>query len=237
MKTLMLLCLVAHLTMVGLANAQEKATWLGRRVFTKYGTVLRVGGRVVDDEGRTASLRSSGRERAITRVYRVEGIQGEWLWLQDEKSGISGWVRSRFVIPYERAVDYFTNHIRANPQWACYVNRGDIWMEKGEYDIAISDFNEAIRLEPGDATPYCCRGIAWVGKKEYDKAIADSDEAIRIEPRFALAYYNRGVAWRSKAEYDKAISDFSKAIPLDPTNASVFNSRGSVRGIRSARRG
>ena len=60
--------------------------------------------------------------------------------------------------------------------------------DKKEYDKAIADYNEAIRLDPeGRRSPYYNRGYAWYDKKEYDKAIADYNEAIRLDPRDALA--------------------------------------------------
>ena len=65
-------------------------------------------------------------------------------------------------------------------------------VQKKEYDKAIADYGEAIRLDPKDAFAYNSRGLAWYSKKEYDKAIADYDEAIRLKPDFAVAYYNRG---------------------------------------------
>ena len=100
-----------------------------------------------------------------------------------------------------------------------YNNRGDAWDAKEEYDKAIADYNEAIRLDPKYAVAYNNRGAAWCAKKEYDKAIADYDEAIRLDPKYATAYNDRGGAWYDKEEYDKAIADFDEAIRLDPKYA------------------
>ena len=108
-----------------------ESPWIGKRVFTQYGTVLKVDNNVVDDEGRTASVTSSGKDRRSARVYRVEHTNGEWLWLQDEKSGICGWVQSKYVIPFDQAIDFYTNQIRANPQAANYCTRGLVWNAKG----------------------------------------------------------------------------------------------------------
>ena len=48
--------------------------------------------------------------------------------------------------------------------------RGGLWYDKGEYDKAIADFTEAIRLELEYAVDYVYRGRACVSKKSYDKA-------------------------------------------------------------------
>ena len=71
-------------------------------------------------------------------------------------------------------------------------NRGDAWAAKKEYDKAIADFNEAIRLDPKLALAFTDRGNAWRAKKEYDKAIADFNEVIRLDPKNAWAYNSRG---------------------------------------------
>jgi tetratricopeptide (TPR) repeat protein len=195
MKTVLKWLVVAHLAMAGLAHGQAKDPWIGKRVFTQYGTVLKVGNVVVDDEGRSADARASGKARGFSRVYRVEHTNGEWLWLKGEESGISGWVQSKYVIPYEQAIDFYTNQIRSRPTASLYCHRGNIWLEKKEYDIAIADYNEAIRAEPGEAIYFSNRGNAWAGKKEYGKALADYNEAIRLDPRDAQSHNNRAWLW------------------------------------------
>ena len=208
---------------------QDNSSWVGKRVITHYGAVLQIGNQVVDDEERTTNLAISGKERSILRVYRVEHVNGNWLWLKAENRGVEGWVKAEFVIPYDRAVDYFTNQIRANPnegQW--YNYRGTVWGLRGEYDIAIADFNEAIRLDPGNEDAFNSRGIARRHKNDFDKAIADHNDAIRLNPKFSLAFMGRGLVWSQKKDYENAIADYSEAIRLDPKYAAAFIGRGWV---------
>jgi tetratricopeptide (TPR) repeat protein len=107
-----------------------------------------------------------------------------------------------------------------------YFERGNESAEKEEYDAAITDFTEAIRLEPDVAAIYNRRGIAYHAKKEYDQAIADFTEAIRHKPDVARFYYSRGIVYNEKDEYDAAIADFTEAIRLKPDVAVIYNSRG-----------
>jgi tetratricopeptide (TPR) repeat protein len=51
-----------------------------------------------------------------------------------------------------------------------YNNRGDAYYKKGDYDRAIQDFSEAIRLSPSFGY-YRERGIAYNEKGDYDQAI------------------------------------------------------------------
>jgi tetratricopeptide (TPR) repeat protein len=105
-----------------------------------------------------------------------------------------------------------------------FSNRGVEWQAKGNYDRAIADYGEAIRLNPRHANAYSNRGIAWSAKGDNDRAIADYGEAIRLNPQYAYAYRNRGLAWRAKGDYDRAIADYGEAIRLNPQFASAYNS-------------
>ena len=120
----------------------------------------------------------------------------------------NGWIGKRVVQKYSK----FTLQI--------------VWQAKQEYDKAIADYNEAIRLDPKFTIAYNNRGLARSDKQEYDKAIADFNEAIRLDPKFAYAYNNRGSAWEAKQELDKAIADYTEAIQLDPKDAYAYLTRG-----------
>jgi tetratricopeptide (TPR) repeat protein len=98
-----------------------------------------------------------------------------------------------------------------------------------EYDKAIEDFTEAIRLGLTDAYikhAYYQRYRAWAFKGEYEKAIADCSEAIRIDPHYVDAYVARGLSWDELGKYDKAIADYNEALRIDPQSANAYHNRG-----------
>ena len=108
---------------------------------------------------------------------------------------------------------------------ADYYNSGVDHANKGEHDLAISDYTKAIEINPRHASAYCNRGVAYGEKDEYDLAISDYTKAIEVDPKFAGAYYNRGIAFSDKSEYDQAISDYSKAIEINPRFANAYCNR------------
>jgi tetratricopeptide (TPR) repeat protein len=55
-------------------------------------------------------------------------------------------------------------------------------MDNGDYDAAIEQLDEAIRLEPKQAKHQGLRGMAWLRKGEYAKGIADLKAAIAMNP-------------------------------------------------------
>src|SRR5262249_43421375 len=104
--------------------------------------------------------------------------------------------------------------------------------QKTEFDNAVRDFSESIRLNPLDALTYLDRGIAYKARKEYDKAVADYTEAIQLDPNWAHAYYDRANVYRVRKEYDKAVADYTEAVRLDPKDADAHYNRAIVYRVR-----
>src|SRR5262245_58050791 len=72
-----------------------------------------------------------------------------------------------------------------------YNNRGNAYMAKGEYDRAVQDYDESIKLNANYARAFNNRGVAYQKKGAYDLAIKDFDEAIRLNPSYTNDFPNR----------------------------------------------
>ncbi len=61
-----------------------------------------------------------------------------------------------------------------------YINRGNAYKGKGEYDQAIADFTKAIELDPKVADAYNNRGYAYEKKGETNQALVDYKKASEL---------------------------------------------------------
>jgi tetratricopeptide (TPR) repeat protein len=107
-----------------------------------------------------------------------------------------------------------------------FNNRGVAHRLNGEYDKALQDYEQAIRLNPGSPSYYNNRGIIYRIKHDYDRAIADYDEAIWLQNDYPAAFYNRALAYADKGEYDHALADFEVVLRFDAKNALALYARG-----------
>ena len=112
-----------------------------------------------------------------------------------------------------------------------YNNRGDAYTSKGEYELAIQDYDESIKLNPNYAKPFNNRGVAYQKKGDYDLALKDFDAAINIDPNYADAFANRAEIYQKKGDYPSALRDFDEAIRLQPALGVVWNERCWTRAI------
>jgi tetratricopeptide (TPR) repeat protein len=115
-----------------------------------------------------------------------------------------------------------------------YNNRGNAYTAKGDYDRAIEDFDQSIKLKGTYTKPFNNRGVAYLKKGEYDIAIEAFDEAIKLNPNYADAFANRAAAYLKTNEYDRAARDYDEAIRLATNLEAVWNGRCWVRAILGA---
>ena len=121
-----------------------------------------------------------------------------------------------------------------------YHYRGNAYLEQGDFDHAIADFAQAIRLNPNLPQSFYDRGRAYLAKKDYGRAIQDFNQTIRLNPDIPEVYDSRGVAYHDDGDMDRAGQDFDGAIMLDSNYAPAFVHRGNLysdkgdfdRGIR-----
>ena len=117
---------------------------------------------------------------------------------------------------------------RERPQQlaTAYRARAEAYRQKGQFERAIADYSEAIRLNPTYAVAFHERGSAYNAKGDSDKALADLNEAIRLDAKSAAAYTNRGRVYERQKKYDEAIADHDMAIKLNPKLAIAYANRG-----------
>jgi tetratricopeptide (TPR) repeat protein len=80
--------------------------------------------------------------------------------------------------------------------------------EQGEFELALSDLNEAIRLAPRDYQALLTRGRTYQAVGDLDGAIRDFTTVIDFVPASLHAHYNRGLCFMQKGRKAEAADDF-----------------------------
>ena len=99
----------------------------------------------------------------------------------------------------------------------------------GQYNAAIIDFDNAIRLKSECSPTYGMRGLAKYMLGQYDAAIVDFNTTVQLKPDGESGYFCRGLAKVQIGQYDAAIIDFDNAIRLKPDYAVAYYNLGNAR--------
>ena len=118
-----------------------------------------------------------------------------------------------------------------------FLASGNKKCSESDFEGAITDYSQAIRLKPDFAEAYNSRGKVKAFLGDIQGALADYNQAIRLKPDYAQAYYNRGNAKDDLGDKQGAIADYNQAISLKPDYAQAYFNRGIVKFALGDREG
>ncbi len=104
-------------------------------------------------------------------------------------------------------------------------NMGRDYWDKGKYEAAVSEFKEAINIDPIYADAHCGLGRVYLGQGKLIEAKNSVKESLRLKNNNysdarklsnALENYRLGLNFLNNRQWDKAITEFQAAINLEP---------------------
>ena len=99
---------------------------------------------------------------------------------------------------WRNAIRFFSKAIKLDADFSdAYIKRGKAYCEQDEpmYNLAILDFNKAVRLKPDDSRIYRARGYAYYMLSKYSKAIGDCNRSLRIDSKQSFIYVVRAMSY------------------------------------------
>lgn len=106
-----------------------------------------------------------------------------------------------------------------------YLLRADIAIHRNQdYNQALKDMDEAIRLQPKYAGYYINRAFIRYRLDDYFGAMSDYDYSLQLDPSNFVAYYNRALLRMEVHDFNKAIDDLSQVLAMRPNEyRALFN--------------
>lgn len=143
---------------------------------------------------------------AVFAALSVLTVMQEAVW----KDSIALWTHEINTVPDRPALAYY--------------NRGIAYEDAGYRVKAVSDFSEAVRLDPKYINAYAYRGYVYRMLKKMDLALKDYDTVLRFDPNYAKAYLNKAVIYIETGRYLEAEKELKVSLGLAPENPhTVYN--------------
>ncbi len=93
------------------------------------------------------------------------------------------------------------------------------YYDKGMIDKAIENFNEVLKIDPGNAKANYNLGNAYADKGMFDEAISVYKKALEEEPGLIDAYLNLSILYLDMELIDEAISLCKQAVKTNPNDS------------------
>jgi tetratricopeptide (TPR) repeat protein/predicted aspartyl protease len=103
------------------------------------------------------------------------------------------WARVLANRDLDKALDDCNRALRHGQIAAVLDSRGYVYLRRSQFDLAIADFSEALKLQPTYATSLYGRGLARLGKGDKAAAVADIAAATALRPNVAETFKRYGL--------------------------------------------
>lgn len=119
---------------------------------------------------------------------------------------------------YEEAIELYTHSIEAFPTAEAYTFRGWAYSFQKNYQQAVAECLQAIKVDPDFGNPYNDIGAYLIEQGHWEAAIPWFQKALAA-PRYeayCFPHFNLGRVYERKREWEKARLHYHCAIELNP---------------------
>jgi Flp pilus assembly protein TadD/mono/diheme cytochrome c family protein len=116
--------------------------------------------------------------------------------------------------------------------FVAHCNLGALLATRGEYREAISNFEQALRVEPASATARNGLGAGLLAEGHFDDAIRELREALRLDPVHLNARLNLARALKAKGDLNGAAAELDAFLKQKPDNADAQSALGFVHSMQ-----
>jgi len=145
----------------------------------------------------------------------IVGLMGWMIWF--------GFLTNNRIKVWNNSIKLYNDVLSKYPDVAIvYYDRGIAKLEKSDVTGALSDFSNAIRINPYLDDAWIYRGNIKAGQKNLEGALYDLNKAIELKPGKAMAYVNRGSVLFMMNYSKGACIDWQRASKLGNKQAFIM---------------
>lgn len=120
--------------------------------------------------------------------------------------------------------------INGDGRTQAYKLRGDRYRGLRDWDRALSDYNQVIRMRGDHPGAYYRRSEVYLAQGQYDLAMADAERVVRIVPDTPGGYRVRcEIRIARNTELDLAMQDCNRAIEINSIDTAALSARGILK--------
>jgi len=109
-----------------------------------------------------------------------------------------------------------------------FAIRGFIYFDSKQYDNALLDLSECIKLKKDFSEGYFYRAKSYYYQGKLENALNDFNKFISLDSTDSSAFYYRGIIYMRTNKYLEAIKDFNEVLKKEPKYAKIYRLKGEI---------
>jgi len=126
------------------------------------------------------------------------------------------------VAAFEKARSY-----KAFSESGRLVNAGVAYGMNGQFDKALADLEQAVKLSPDDEDAWNNYGLYLSEAGKLEESLKALDKAISLKKDFYKAWYNRGNTLAKGGQYRGALAEYDRALRINDKSSDALNNSGN----------
>jgi tetratricopeptide (TPR) repeat protein len=126
------------------------------------------------------------------------------------------------------------DHLDLNFEWnmpgkvQVSLNEGINYLKEGNLNLAITNFDEVIKIDPFSSIAFYYRGICKKNLFQFEEAKGDLLHSMKLDPKQAATYIELGELYHIQNDFIKAADEYEKAIELNPQQVEAYYNLGGL---------
>ncbi len=142
---------------------------------------------------------------------------------------ILAFTSSRQVKVWENGNTFWTAVIEKYPDvWVANNNRGNWHLDQGNDELALKDYRNAIKANPGNPDTYNNLGNILFRHDRFEEALKAFEQALAIDPGHQPALRSRAILWADQGQHTRAVEALEKIVQAHPDDVKAYNSLGNI---------
>jgi tetratricopeptide (TPR) repeat protein len=162
-----------------------------------------------------------GRRRLLLAMS-VAGVGALVFWMAMTRQQLGYWQDSEALFRHATTV--------TRDNYRGYNNLGSALGKKGQFEEALLDYQESVRIKPDYPQGRVNYGLTLGQSGRSREAIVQLREGLRLNPNFLDGHYLLGLALVQDGQIDEAIREYQQALRVNPDHANTHNDLGLALG-------
>lgn len=117
---------------------------------------------------------------------------------------------------------------------AIRVDLGNLYFDAERYDLAISWYEAALKLNPKDVNASTDLAVAYYSSNQIDRALAQFDVSLKIDPSHTKTLLNQGIVRAfGKQDLEGATQSWERLVSIAPNSPEATRAKEALKAIQT----
>ena len=115
------------------------------------------------------------------------------------------------------------------------VDLGNLYFDAERYDLAISWYEAALKLDPKDVNASTDLGVSYYSSNQIDRALTQFEHSLSIDPAHTKTLLNKGIVLAfGKQDLAAASKSWERLVAVAPDSPEALRAKEALAAVKSA---